>query len=207
MTLAGLTRVEATFPINREILVELDENTLEQTGISLSRIAEKIRKNIRDLSGGTLYMPRWDTGLRTNGQKRTASQLETLPVKQGKDGNMVYLSDIAHVREAPGNTDIECWFNGHPAVVLDIFAVNGQSPGEVAQIVKQFIRQTIATKYNGVGVQIFENQADAYHSRMTLLVETPSQALSWCLGYYGFSWHPGWRSGWLPVFPRPFSAD
>lgn len=182
VTLAGLTRVEATFPINREILVELDENTLEQTGISLSRIAEKIRKNIRDLSGGTLYMPRWDTGLRTNGQKRTASQLETLPVKQGKDGNMVYLSDIAHVREAPGDTDIECWFNGHPAVVLDIFAVNGQSPGEVAQIVKQFIRQTIATKYNGVGVQIFENQADAYHSRMTLLVENALTGLVLVLG-------------------------
>ncbi len=199
---AGLTRVEMTFSKDHEISVELDENTLEQTGLSLSGIAQKIEENTTDLSGGTLYTSRWDTGLRTNAQKHTVKQIGTIPVIAGKNGQMVYLSDIADVRQTLATGNIECWFNGHPAVVLDIFAVDGQSPGDVAQIVKQFIRETACTKYNGVEVQIFENQAAAYHSRMMLLVENALTGLVLVLGVLWLFLTPTvafWVTAGIPV--------
>ncbi len=199
---AGLTRVEMTFSKAHEITVELDENTLEQTGLSLALVADKIEANTTDLSGGTLYTSRWDTGLRTSAQKRTPSRLGTILVIENESGQMVYLSDIADIREALAPGDVECWFNSKPAVVLDVFAVNGQSPGDVAQMVKQFIRETAKTRYNGVKVQIFENQAQAYHNRMMLLVENALTGLVLVLLVLWLFLTPGvafWVTAGIPV--------
>jgi len=199
---AGLTRVEMTFSKAHEITVELDENTLEQTGLSLALLADKIEANTTDLSGGTLYTSRWDTGLRTSAQKRTPGRLGTIPVIEDESGQMVYLSDIADIRETLAPGDVECWFNSKPAVVLDVFAVNGQSPGDVAQTVKQFIRETAKTRYNGVKVQIFENQAQAYHNRMMLLVENALMGLVLVLLVLWLFLTPGvafWVTAGIPV--------
>jgi multidrug efflux pump subunit AcrB len=189
---AGLTRVELSFPRKHELRVYVDEERLRQFGLSIGEIGESIRKNNQDISGGTLHATHWDAGLRSISQKKTAAKLGTIPVIQDEKGGVVLLSDLADIREELETTDIETWFNGYPAVVLDVFTASGESPGAVAEKVEAFINNTARTKYQGVQVQIFENQAAAYHGRLLLLVNNALTGLLLVLAVL-----------WLFLAPRP----
>ncbi|MCP4350801.1 MAG: efflux RND transporter permease subunit, partial [Desulfobacterales bacterium] len=86
-------------------------------------------------------------------------------------GIPVRLSKIAELKDGFGETPVECWFNGHPAIQIDVFAVGNESPLSVEAAVQEYLESHSQKRFEGVNIEIFENQAAAYRSRMTLLLE------------------------------------
>ena len=170
-TLMGLKNVELAFPREQEISIEISEHTLRQYGLTLSDVAEKIKQSSPNLPGGTLFTNEVDITLRTSERREWASQFEDVVIGRTTKGVPIYVSDIATLKDGFGMSEIESWFNGLPAVQIDVYAVGDESPISVEAAVQKYIDTIVPEKFNGIQVVIFENQASAYRSRMALLID------------------------------------
>ncbi|MCP4345423.1 MAG: efflux RND transporter permease subunit, partial [Desulfobacterales bacterium] len=127
-TIADLKKVEIAFPRDKEIVVEVSEKTLRQHGLTLKDITEKINENSPNLPGGTLITKNADIALRTFQPRENPADFSNIVIKQTDSGIPVRLSKIAELKDGFGETPVECWFNGHPAIQIDVFAVGNESP-------------------------------------------------------------------------------
>lgn len=170
-TLMGLKNVELAFPREQEISVEISEHTLRQYNLMLADVAEKIKQSTPNLPGGTLFTNEVDITLRTAERREWASAFSDVVIAQTTEGIPLKLSDIAVLKDGFGVSAIECWFNGYPAVQIDVYAAGNESPISVESAVQEYIEKIAPQKFNGIKIVIFENQASAYRSRMALLVD------------------------------------
>lgn len=167
----GLRKVELAFPRDQEVSIEIPEKILRQYGFTLEELADKIRQSTPDLPGGTLYTEESDIVLRTSGRREWADAFRDVVVAETPAGIPLRLSDIAVLNDGFGESAIECWFNGLPAILIDVFAVGSETPISVEAAVRGYLDSVAEKKFSGVEIVIFENQAAAYRSRMALLVE------------------------------------
>jgi len=170
-TSVGLRKVELAFPRDQEVSIEIPEKILRQYGFTLEELADKIRQSTPDLPGGTLYTEESDIVLRTSGRREWADAFRDVVVAETPAGIPLRLSDIAVLNDGFGESAIECWFNGLPAILIDVFAVGSETPISVEAAVRGYLDSVAEKKFSGVEIVIFENQAAAYRSRMALLVE------------------------------------
>ncbi|MCP3927157.1 MAG: efflux RND transporter permease subunit [Desulfobacterales bacterium] len=167
----NLKRAELAFPGDHEISVEISEHKLRELGLTLEEIAEKIRKSTPDLPGGTIYSRSADIVVRTSERRELAQDFENIVITQTSQGIPLKLSDVAILKDGFGGSSIECWFNGKPAIQLDVYAASDESPISVEKAVKRYISTFAKKKYKGVSIEIFENQASDYRNRVMLLID------------------------------------
>jgi multidrug efflux pump subunit AcrB len=167
----GLTKVQLAFPREREIAVSLKTQTLRQYGLSIEDIAGKIRQGSLERPAGTLYGRRSDYALRIAERRERAEEFGDIVIAYGETGIPVRLADIAVLEETLGEVSIESWFNGKPAVQIDVYAVGSETPMSVEAAVRNYLDTVAGKAYPGVAVEIFENQASAYRQRTALLID------------------------------------
>ncbi len=170
-TRVGLTKVQLAFPSDPEISIELSEKTLRQYGVSLEEIAETIRQGSLDRHAGTLHGRRADIALRISERREQAETLADIVVAHNKAGIPLTLGQIAKLEEGVGESPIESWFNGKPAIQIDVFAVGDETPVTVEAAVREYIDTIAKQTYPELSITIFENQAAAYRQRMALLID------------------------------------
>ena len=170
LTEMGLSKVQLASPRDQEIAAEISEKSLRAYSLSLEDVAQRIRKAALDLSGGTLYTNQADIALRTNERLEWAEEFSDVVIAETDRGLPLKLSDIATIKDSFGNSPIEAWFNGTPAIQIDIYAVGNETPLSVEEIVKAYL-PVAAQNYPGVTVDIFENDAQTYRERMSLLID------------------------------------
>ncbi|MGD9161462.1 MAG: efflux RND transporter permease subunit, partial [Desulfobacteraceae bacterium] len=166
----GLKKAELAFPYNPEISVEIPEKILREYGLTLEDIAMKIKANSPDLPGGNIFSDNSDIALRTSERREWANDFSDIVITQTDSGRPLKLADIADLKDTFGEFAIESWFNGNPAILINVFAVGDESPISVEEKVKEYFNSNAKEKYKGVEITIFENEADAYRSRMSLLI-------------------------------------
>ncbi|WP_018998402.1 efflux RND transporter permease subunit [Hirschia maritima] len=167
--LDDITRVEIAIPRPMEVSVEIEENTLNKFDLSVENIAEIIRQNSIELGGGTIRSSSTDIVLKTDERRQWASDFEEIPIITSDNGQRLKLGDIAKLTDGFGPSNVFTWYNSQPAIQLNVFAVNGESPSSVEAAVKSYIE---TLNFNdAINLIIFENDAEAYRSRVSLLVD------------------------------------
>ena len=170
-TQAGLTKVRLAFPRDQEVSIEISEDTLRQYSLTLADVAAKIRASSLDLPGGTLFSERADIALRTSERREWADEFQDVVIAQTAAGIPLKLGDIAILKDGFGASSIESWFNGKPAILIDVFAVGDETPITVEAAVQTYLDTHADKQYPGVGITVLENDAAAYRSRMALLID------------------------------------
>jgi multidrug efflux pump subunit AcrB len=170
-TQAGLSKVELAFAREQEISIEISEEILRQYNLTLEEVAGKINKSSLVLPGGTLFSKHADIGLRTTIRRQWAEEFADVVIAETADGIPLRLADIAELKEGLGESTIESWFNGSPAIQIDVFSVGDETPVSVEAAVREYLDTFAREQYQGVDMVIFENQAAAYRSRMALLID------------------------------------
>ncbi len=151
--------------------MEVTEKILREYGITLEDIALKIRENSLDLPGGNILSENSDIAIRTSERREWADNFSDIVISQTPSGRPLKLSEIADLKDTFGDFTVESWFNGNPAILLDVYAAGDDSPISVEAKVTEYLELTAKEKYRGVDINIFENEASAYRSRMSLLVD------------------------------------
>src|ERR1700759_3357474 len=110
----------------RQVQVDLDLHQLQAKGLSPSDVTNTIATQNLILPAGTLKVGTYEYQVETNSAPSTIAGLNDLPIRQVK-GAMVYIHDVAHVRDGfPPQTNI-VRVDGQRASLLTILKNGGAS--------------------------------------------------------------------------------
>ena len=127
--LATIEGAQTPFPYGgkaRAIEVDLNLNALQANGLSSSDVINAVSAQNIIAPGGTVKLDRFEYQVETNSSPTILDELNNLPVK-AVNGAVIYLRDVAHVRDGfPPQSNI-VRVDGHRAVLLSIMKTGSAS--------------------------------------------------------------------------------
>ena len=198
----GITLVELQAVPPLEISIEVPQRELRAYNLKLGEIADIVRRTALDLPGGGVKTSEGEVLLRTQERRDFASEFEDIPLVSNPDGTKVYISDIATVKEIFEETDEEAYFNGRPAVRVDVFRVGEQDPLDIAAKVQKFVNELNLSLPETVSVITWNDRSEIYRDRINLLLKNAGLGLILVLLFLGLFLEPSlafWVTVGIPV--------
>ena len=166
----AITQVELEGVRDREIQVEISQQTLRRYGITLQDVATTISRASVELGGGSIKTRGGDILLRVKDRKDFARQYARLPIITLEDGSSVLLEDMATVSEGFEDTDDWASFNGKRAVIIEVYRVGQQTPTQVAEAGKAVVTRINDSLPEGVSLTILRDLSRVFGQRADLLL-------------------------------------
>ncbi|RLB58766.1 MAG: AcrB/AcrD/AcrF family protein [Deltaproteobacteria bacterium] len=185
-----------------EIDVEIPQETLRSYGLTLSQVAATVRRTALELPAGGIKTDGGEVLLRTAERRNLGAEFSSIPVLTGADGSPVRLGEIAAISDGFAETDTEAYFEGKPAVMVDVYSVGRQSPTEVAEAVKRYAEDLRLRLPAGVAVTTWNDNAKLYDERLGLLLRNAMLGLVLVLVVLGLFLEPKlafWVTMGIPI--------
>ena len=155
-----------------EISIEVPLHRLRGLGLTIEDVALAVRQGSLELSAGKISTGEEEIRVRTLGQNYWQADFEDIIVLTRADGTALRLGEIANVRDAFADSDLQARFNGQPAARIDVFRTAGEDVLEIAQAIRGYIDSEVTPALPaGVAVQIWRDDAIDVRGRVDLLVE------------------------------------
>ena len=139
VALPEITMVQLSGHRPYEISIEIPEDDLRRYDLTLPTVAELVREASLDLGGGTIRADGGDVLIRTTEKRYTGADYADVPVFRTPSGETVLLGEIAHVIDGFAPTDQRFVYDGWPAVLVQVYQVGQQKPGEIAAVVERYV--------------------------------------------------------------------
>jgi len=136
----GVGTVQAFGGPIRQILVQVDPKKLEAYNISTQQIGQALQSENINLPSGTIKMGNMEYNLRVPGEFTDINEIKNLVVSQ-QGGKIVYLKDVANVKDSLKDRTINVRLNGGRGLQIIVQKQSGANTVEVAKNVKAKIEQ------------------------------------------------------------------
>jgi multidrug efflux pump subunit AcrB len=156
-TVSGSTIPGAYGGKPRQINVDIDLGRLYAKGLSPSDVSTAINAQSLILPSGTTKLGPREYQVKLNTSPDAVSQLNELPIKQ-VNGAMVYVKDVAWVRDGGGVQTNMVRANGRPGTFLSVIANSGASSLAVANGVKAKLASIRSGLAAGLDIQYLADQ-------------------------------------------------
>jgi multidrug efflux pump subunit AcrB len=127
--LATVEGAQTPFPYGgkaRQILVDLDPQALQARGLSPADVASAVNAQSVIAPSGTMKIDRFEYDVETNSAPDVVNELNNLPVK-AVNGTVIYLRDVAHVRDGNSPQTNIVHVDGRRAILLSIMKTGSSS--------------------------------------------------------------------------------
>jgi CzcA family heavy metal efflux pump len=121
--------------VARQIMVDLDQNALLAKGITPIDVTAAINAQNLTLPSGTAKVGSREYTVSTNSSPVDALMLNDVPIKT-VNGSLVYMRDVAHVRDGWAVQQNAARANGKPAVLLAIMKTGSVSTLDIVKQIK-----------------------------------------------------------------------
>ena len=121
--------------VARQIMVDLDQNALLAKGLTPIDVTTAINAQNVTLPSGTAKVANTEYTVSTNSSPVDALALNDVPIKQ-VNGAMVYMRDVAHVRDGWSVQQNVARANGKPAALLTIMKTGSVSTLDIVRQIK-----------------------------------------------------------------------
>ncbi|WP_234745928.1 efflux RND transporter permease subunit, partial [Burkholderia sp. WTPI3] len=129
----------------REVQIDLDPQALQARKLSAQDVANALAQQNQIIPAGTQKIGRFEYNIKLNNSPTAIDELNALPVKS-VDGTLIYIRDVAHVRDGyPPQPNI-VRVDGHRAVLMSILKNGSASTLSIISGVKSklpLIEQTL----------------------------------------------------------------
>ena len=115
-----ISQVEISGYPDREISIEITEETLIRYGLTFDQVGNAVRFNNRDISSGSLKTSSEELLIRARAKEYDEEGIGNIIVRTNEDGSIIRLSDVASIKAQFADTPNKTLFNGKPAVTLGI---------------------------------------------------------------------------------------
>ncbi|MCP4147262.1 MAG: efflux RND transporter permease subunit [bacterium] len=132
-------------PEEAEILIEVDKSKLEARGLSIRQVGYAIRASNINLPSGYIDESHKEYLIRTIGEFKSLDEIEQVVITTGKQGQPVFLRDLARVIETSKEIRSRARINGSQGLMLIITKSAGANTVLVAQAVKDSIEKITPT--------------------------------------------------------------
>ena len=151
LALPAVSDVELQFAPNREVRVEVDEDALDEFGLSISDISRKLNATSLDRTAGELSTNVGGVIPRVRERRRTGADLEHVVLLADPGGATVRLNDVATVRDGLEDTGAVTEVDGIPTVLV---VVKNDSEALTVIEVVDSVRTMLESYEPPAGVQV-----------------------------------------------------
>ena len=180
-----ITQVELEGVRPLEISIEVSQTQLRAYNLTIDRIAREIARSAIDLPGGGVKTSGGEILLRTTERRDMGSEFEDLVILSTKDGTQVRLGDIARISDGFEDQDVASFYNGKPAVEIEVYRIGDETPLEVADAVKMYKKRLEKVLPAGIRTAIWRDRSKIFHQRVDLLKRNAFIGLFMVLGILG----------------------
>ena len=143
----------------RQIMVDIDSRALQARGLSSLDVVNAVNAQNLILPGGTAKIGALEYNVNLNGSTPTVEALNDLPVSTYSSGQVIYVRDVAHVRDgyAPQTNIVRT--NGTRSALLQIEKSGNASTLAIIAQVKAMLPQISAGLPKALGIQPVSDQS------------------------------------------------
>lgn len=167
----GITHVELEGARPLEVHIEIAEANLRAYGLTLSEVAQKVRKMAIDRAGGRIETAGGEILLRLRERRQWAAEFSDLPIIAGKNGVILRLGDVANVTEGVADSTVIGTFNGEPSIGVSVYRAPGQTPIGIAEATRVAMPALLATLPPQVKATVQDDNSLVYKDRLNLLMK------------------------------------
>jgi multidrug efflux pump subunit AcrB len=166
-----ITQVDLLGARRYEVAVEIDQHVLRTYGLTLEEVARRVRQTSIEIPGGTLETQGGDILLRVSERRDWAREFATIPLITTAQGAVLFLGDVANIKDTFEEKDQYATYNGKRAVGIGVFRVGDQTPIGVSDAVRSAMAQIGRDLPPGINWVINRDRSDIYRQRLELLLK------------------------------------
>lgn len=152
-----------------EVVIEISQDKLNQHGLTLAQISDRISESVSDTSAGIIDTNAGNIVIRTLGRKDQLAQFSDINIYSNQLGAQLSLGQIAKVSWGFSQQEQPFLVNGQTAVMLVIYQNKNVKPIALSNEIQAFIDEYPQLS-NGSQITVLEDQSQAYQTRINLLL-------------------------------------
>lgn len=177
-SLDGISQVSVTYARPWEISIEVSEQTLRQYNLTMTQIADAIRRSSLDLPGGSIKTQGGEILLRSKGQAYRGPDFEDIVIVTRSDGTNIELGDIAIVNDSFQEGFLRAKFDGERSVAVTVYRVGKEDTITSADSVKQYLEKKRTQLPQGISLTIWADESIALNRRISALTKNAYAGLA-----------------------------
>ena len=174
---SDITQVELSNVRSYEIAIEIPQDTLRSFNLTLADVADIISRASVETPGGGMKTTSGEILVRVRDRRDVGEQFGKIPLITGSDGTQVLLEDVATIRDSFDESDKFTYFNGKPALTIDVYRIGKETPISIEKGVLEVLDQLEASLPEDIGIQIWNSRADMFRQRINLLLRNGALGL------------------------------
>ena len=123
-----------------------------------------------EIPGGSLKTDGGEILIRMAQRRDYGSEFAKIPIISNNDGTELLLEDIATVKDDFEDSDLFAYYNGKPAVMVNVYRVGKQTPISVSDAVQKHVEKLQESFPKGLNIDVLSDQSTIYRDRMNLLL-------------------------------------
>jgi len=167
----GIAKISVTGLPEDELAIQIPQVALEDLGLSLRDVAERIDAESRDLPAGTVGRDDVARELRTLNQRRSEMEFEQLALVADRDGRLVRIGDVAQVERRARPNQVALTYQGRPAVELRLMRSATADSLVSARIMQQWLADSAGRLPPDVSVVAYDQRWTVIQDRIGLLLK------------------------------------
>ena len=165
----GIDKVEIRGLPLEEISIQVDQARLEELGLGLPQIGERVGAFSRDLPAGAIGRGEATRELRSLDKRRDALEFAQIPIKTEETLNL-QLGDIAEIERVPRDATLRLSMNGSPAVEMVLQRAETGNSLAAAKALDDWLAETRPLLPPGVELVVYDASWELIRDRIMLLV-------------------------------------
>ena len=160
-SMTEIQEAEIRGALEREILIEADPYKMESMRVAFSDVQNAIAAENVTISGGNLKAGEFRRSLRVMGEFEDISQIEDVVIKN-ENNDIVYVRDVAQVKDTYEERSSYARSNQNPVVTLDVIKRNGANVIEASDKIKEEIAQAQKVRFPADLEVVISNDQSKY---------------------------------------------
>jgi len=155
---------------NLEFSIEISESDLRKYKLTFSEIAAAVGSSNINISGGKFETTDEEILIRAYGRSYFAKELSNIVVRGNPDGTVIYLTDIADIKEKWEDVPDKIYYNNRTAVILNIDQTKQEDIIAIAERAKSMIA-AFNEQNETIEAKILDNRTVILNQRLNLLIK------------------------------------
>lgn len=185
----GISKLTLSGFPNEEIEISFRENDLRKFNLTFDAVARAIGAANLKITGGKIKGSMEELLIRADNKGYYAEDLKNHVVKTASDGTVIRLKDVADVIDRWAEDPNRVFFNGKPAVTIDLSKTNDEDLLEIAEIIKEY-REEFNASHSGVQLDILRDGSQIIQQRIDILSSNGILGIILVVLFLGLSLNP-----------------
>lgn len=169
MDIDGISQIELSGFPPEEIAIYISEKKLRAFGLTLDQVANAVRSNNIDLTGGEIRTPNEEIIIRMEAKDYYAEGLKDIIVFSDNKGNYLKLGDVAEVKDTWKEIPQQTYINGERGIIVNVNKTLGEDIIKIAEEVRKFV-DDYNQRYPNFNISIVDDSTIGLNERLDMLI-------------------------------------